>query len=212
MIAWIAWLTVGPGAALAPIAADRCRARPRSAAARAETSDDDTRLATDLFRAWAQPRENATFSVVEAPPDGRDAQLRRFATATAFADDLVTVNAANIACRAGRLRVNGLKSSGARRVAPGDRLTLARPPERRTDLPTDVDAAARWVGKRQRLAAALRDDARHAPALRILFEDDSLAVVLKPAGVHAMSWTGTLKRRELCLDDVLPLARTRVRA
>ena len=34
-------------------------------------------------------------------------------------------------------------------------------------------------------------------------------MVLKPAGVHSMSWKGTLRRNQLCLDDVLPLVRWR---
>ena len=156
------------------------------------------------FRAWARPRTDAVHAVACAPADS-EARLRRYATTTAFADELVTTNAANLACRAGRLLCNGEKSSGARIVKTGDVLTLARPPERRTAVPDDDAKRDAWISKRERLLAALCDEARHAPPLQVLYEDDAMAVVLKPAGVHAMSWRNTLKRRQLCLDDVLPL-------
>merc|ERR1712138_198852 len=75
-----------------------------------------------------------------------------------------------------------------------------------TAAPADDDAKRdAWISKRERLLAALRDEDRHAPPLQVLYEDDAMAVVLKPAGVHAMSWRNTLKRRQLCLDDVLAL-------
>ena len=59
-----------------------------------------------------------------------DARLRHFAATTAFVDELVTTNAANKACRAGRLRCNGEVASGARVVAAGDVLTLEAAVER----------------------------------------------------------------------------------
>ena len=131
------------------------------------------------FRAWARPRTDAVHTVTNVP-DSDEARLRRYATA-AFADDLVTTNAANLACRAGRLLCNGEKSSGARIVKTGDVLTLARPPERRTAARRRRERDA-WISKRERLLAALRDEARHAPPLQVLYEDDAMAVVLKPAG------------------------------
>ena len=145
------------------------------------------------FRAWARPRTDAVHTVTTVP-DSDEARLRRYATA-AFADDLVTTNAANLACRAARLLCNGEKSSGARIVKTGDVLTLARPPERRTAVPDDDAKRDAWISKRERLLAALCDEARHAPPLQVLYEDDAMALVLKPAGVHAMSWRNTLKRR-----------------
>ena len=133
------------------------------------------------FRAWSRPRTDAVHAVACAPADS-EARLRRYATTTAFADELVTTNAANLACRAGRLLCNGEKSSGARIVKTGDVLTLARPPERRTAVPDDDAKRDAWISKRERLLAALRDEARHAPPLQVLYEDDAMAVVLKPAG------------------------------
>mmetsp|Transcript_19997 Transcript_19997/g.59576 ORF Transcript_19997/g.59576 Transcript_19997/m.59576 type:complete len:402 (-) Transcript_19997:26-1231(-) len=191
-------------------------ARPRATSAgRAAIDDgagalDDARCepldaaAAARFDAWAARAQNSTtYTVADVPTELRDARLRHFGATTAF-PELVTTNAANRACKAGRLLCNGEVSTGARVVKAGDVLTLEAPRDRRTAVPAD-DTAGRWVAKRCRLLAALRDDARHAPPLEVLFEDDAFAVVLKPAGVHSMSWKGTLRRNQLCLDDVLPL-------
>ena len=43
------------------------------------------------------------------------------------------------------------------------------------------------------------------PCLTVLYEDDHLAVVLKPSGVHSLSWIGTMKKNLFALDDVLPV-------
>lgn len=39
----------------------------------------------------------------------------------------------------------------------------------------------------------------HNPCYHTLYEDDNLAVVFKPAGVHSLRWTGTIKRRLFAL-------------
>jgi 23S rRNA-/tRNA-specific pseudouridylate synthase len=41
------------------------------------------------------------------------------------------------------------------------------------------------------------------PPLSVLYEDDELAVVLKPAGVHSLQWLGTMKKNIFCLDQTL---------
>ena len=43
------------------------------------------------------------------------------------------------------------------------------------------------------------------PALSILYEDNEVAVVMKPSGVHSLRWVGTLKKNVFALDDVLPI-------
>ena len=43
------------------------------------------------------------------------------------------------------------------------------------------------------------------PSLTVLYEDDHLAVVLKPSGVHSLNWIGTMKKNLFALDDVLPV-------
>ncbi|KAH8050121.1 hypothetical protein JL721_11487 [Aureococcus anophagefferens] len=148
------------------------------------------------FGAWARPVADATFTVAVAPADARAARLSHFG-AFAFADELATSNAANVACRRGRLRVNGAEASGARVVAPGDVLTRGR-----RGRPAAVPAATVAGEARSRGGAGGPRPPRAAAAL---YEDDAMAVVLKPAGVHSMSWKGSLKARQLCLDDVLPL-------
>lgn len=46
------------------------------------------------------------------------------------------------------------------------------------------------------------------PAMQVLYEDDELAVVCKPAGVHSMPWVNTLQRKLFTFQDALPLLLT----
>eukprot|EP01036_Dinobryon_divergens_P055081 gene55081-73581_t len=43
------------------------------------------------------------------------------------------------------------------------------------------------------------------PMLQVFYEDDFLAVVYKPAGLHTLQWVGTMKKQFFTLSDVLPL-------
>lgn len=43
------------------------------------------------------------------------------------------------------------------------------------------------------------------PCYHTIYEDNNLAIVFKPAGVHSLRWTGTMKKRIFALDDCLPL-------
>lgn len=42
-------------------------------------------------------------------------------------------------------------------------------------------------------------------ASSILFEDDNMAIVFKPAGTHSLAWINTLKSNSLSFDSILPL-------
>jgi 23S rRNA pseudouridine1911/1915/1917 synthase len=120
--------------------------------------------------------------------------------AVSFPYALHTTNAANIACRKGRLLVNGEPVSGAKRLKIGDQMTLTTAGDRRTTLSTDPTRAEKFCQTRINLFQVLsQENHTHAP-LRVLYEDDSLAIVCKPAGIHSMAY-----KQSLCLDDLLPL-------
>lgn len=189
--------------ALAPLAAGLAVPSPLAAVERCEAwSAGGGAAATYAARAGdpVAPRD----APADALGDYKGARLRTFASTIAFPAALASTNAAHRACKAGRLRVNGDRASSARLVVAGDELSFAPAPERRTAVPEDPERADRWIFRRLALLGALVDGARHAPPLAVLYEDEDLAVVLKPSGCHSMSWTGTLKRQQLCLDDVLP--------
>jgi 23S rRNA-/tRNA-specific pseudouridylate synthase len=144
--------------------------------------------------------------VVDAVPlaDPRAARLTHYAAA-AFPDALGTANAANVACRKGYLTVNGELSSGARQVHKGDALRLSLPPSRRTRVPQDADKALVFCNRRAKLLNALSDPTKQSTPLRVLYEDDCMAIVAKPAGLHTLAWAGSMASRTLCLDALLPL-------
>eukprot|EP00521_Asterionellopsis_glacialis_P013830 CAMPEP_0195302794 /NCGR_PEP_ID=MMETSP0707-20130614/31687_1 /TAXON_ID=33640 /ORGANISM="Asterionellopsis glacialis, Strain CCMP134" /LENGTH=373 /DNA_ID=CAMNT_0040366141 /DNA_START=112 /DNA_END=1234 /DNA_ORIENTATION=- len=158
------------------------------------------------FRAWSKIAiaENEEFVVKEVPENDRNSRISHFGT-SAFPESLQTSNAANVACSAGRLLLNGEKVSGAKRVKVGDLLSLsAAKTDRRTLLPDDPRRAKRFCDARLRLLNVFKDDNFSHSPLKVLYEDECMAIVSKPAGIHTMSWSGTIGK-SLCLDDLLPL-------
>jgi len=139
--------------------------------------------------------------------DPRASKLTHYAAA-AFPDALGTVNAANLACRRGHLTVNGEPSSGARYVREGDLLRLVQRPSHRTSVPLDAGKANAFCERRANLLNVLRDTTKQSTPLQVLYEDDCMAIVAKPAGVHTMAWAESMASRTLCLDAVLPLILT----
>jgi len=148
--------------------------------------------------------EDLSAALALAGGDPRSSRIGRFA-AGVFPEGLPSPNAANLACRAGRLVLNGARVSGGRRLVAGDVLAhTSDRTDRRTAVPSDPERAERFCASRLRLLGVLGDGGlSHAP-LRVLYEDSCMAIVCKPAGIHTMSWSGSFGR-SLCLDEVLPL-------
>lgn len=167
----------------------------------------------DKFEAWnCHHKQNNNHKKEESflvqhhlPPRARSSRLSHFAT-TVFSSSLPSTNAANLACRSGALQINHTKVSGGIFVQKGDFLTYCNPQDgdRRTTLPDDPERSQRFCQSRLRLLQSLANRSlTHAP-LRVLYEDDTMAIVCKPAGIHTMSWSGSFGNF-LCLDEILPL-------
>lgn len=137
--------------------------------------------------------------VSELPTDERSCRISHFA-ATLFPHALQTTSAANRACKECRLLVNGEPVSGAKPLKIGDQLTLTTTGDRRTTLPADPKRAEQFCQTRINLLKKCSQETETHSPLRVLYEDDSLAIVCKPAGLHSMSY-----KQSLCLDDLLPL-------
>lgn len=106
------------------------------------------------------------------------------------------------AAHRGELLLNGAEARGHTRVKAGDLLTLPTPPP--------PPLVPHEVLRVERLFLELTAEAKpQGVRLETLYEDDDMAVVLKPPGIHSTSWSGTQRsefgRTELCLSDVLPL-------
>mmetsp|Transcript_793 Transcript_793/g.1670 ORF Transcript_793/g.1670 Transcript_793/m.1670 type:complete len:453 (-) Transcript_793:162-1520(-) len=176
-----------------------------------ELSLDEAR---DKFDAWKTSNRNTNtvreFVVREehlGETDERSSRMSHFA-AKIFSDGLQTSNAANLACRSGKLMLNGTKVSGGRRVQAGDVIAyLNDKSDRRTTVPDDPERAERFCASRLRLLQTMGDGGLSHSPLRVLYEDHCMAIVCKPAGIHTMSWSGSLGK-SLCLDEILPLLLT----
>ena len=108
---------------------------------------------------------------------------------------------AKLAAHRGQLLLNGEAARGHSRVQPGDVLTLRTPPPPEMLPPGQVQRAERLFLE---LTEAKPEDGR----LQVLHEDDDLAVVIKPPGIHSVAWAGTQRSEKLTLSDVLPLLLT----
>mmetsp|Transcript_31329 Transcript_31329/g.63561 ORF Transcript_31329/g.63561 Transcript_31329/m.63561 type:complete len:420 (-) Transcript_31329:179-1438(-) len=162
------------------------------------------------YQAWFNIGINnrlATYTVTEDDVTvERKQRLSHFA-GLAFPETLQTTNSANVACSKKQLLVDGRKASGGEFVSPGMVLSLLLPSDRRVTIPDDEERAIRWCRKRVNLLKVL-SDVNQSPPLSILYEDDAMAIVCKPSGIHSMSWKDTMGQGILCLDEVLPLILT----
>ena len=123
-----------------------------------------------------------------------------------------TKGTANIACRSGKVCLNGKKIYSSKRLTTGDELVI--------DFTEDVvpERSAEEVAMAEKVASLELHrlvnytshilDERRYPPLHILYEDNDLAVVFKPSGIHSLKWLGTMKRKMFALDDILPLVLT----
>ncbi|KAJ1621552.1 pseudouridine synthase [Pavlovales sp. CCMP2436] len=174
----------------------------------------DARSAAAALSAWRQAERAAVAAtavhiVAAVPASARASRVAHYAATVAFPDTLHTASAVNAACKEGRLLIGGARIIGARRVVAGEALELA--------LPDQAGGAAAGGGANPladtedsaRLCVAfnvLADCEHHAPALCVLYEDEHMAIVQKPAGIHTVSWAGTERARTFALDALLPLA------
>jgi 23S rRNA pseudouridine1911/1915/1917 synthase len=163
-----------------------------------------TTEALHRIQAWnanANQVYEATVMDLPTTTDLKEQRVAHWAASVAFEDALHTTNAANVACRKERLCLNGNPTSGGRLLQIGDILKLTTTGDSRTTLPSNEQAIPTFLNTRLNLIRALSNEKEtHAP-LRILYEDDCMAIVCKPAGIHSMSYSTS----SLCLDHLLPL-------
>lgn len=98
--------------------------------------------------------------------------------------------------------MNGYKSYGTRILKHGDEVVIKKLEEKPFVEP-NLDKISKLVNFTNHLLEETRN-----PPLKILYEDNDIAVVLKPAGIHSLQWLGPMKKNYFCLDDSLPFVLT----
>lgn len=123
-----------------------------------------------------------------------------------------TKGTANNACRSGKVCLNGKKIYSSKRLTTGDELVIDFTedvvPERSDEEVILADKVASLELHRLVNYTSHVLDERRYPPLHILYEDNDLAVVFKPSGIHSLKWLGTMKKKMFALDDILPLVLT----
>jgi 23S rRNA-/tRNA-specific pseudouridylate synthase len=102
-------------------------------------------------------------------------------------------------CKLGLVTINSRKVYATQRLNIGDVLEIASMEESPTNAQQSADPG-RLVDYYNHLVSMLPPNASS-----VLFEDDDLAIVFKPAGTHSLAWLNTLKSNSLSFDSILPL-------
>lgn len=105
---------------------------------------------------------------------------------------------ASEACKQGLVLSNGGKIYGTKKLQSGDLLEITFPANLQPQL--SEKNLMRLVNYTNNLLS----EAQNPPA-HVLFEDDDLAVMYKPSGVHSLRWIGTMQKNIYAFDDTLPL-------
>ena len=113
------------------------------------------------------------------------------------------------ACKKGYVRLNDRKIYCTETILPGERLDIDLPSFRIDNKPAASSSTdAVYMNRLLSFTNSLLDVRNSNPPLSVLYEDDNVAVVFKPAGVHSLKWLGTRKKRFFSMDDLLPLILT----
>ena len=105
--------------------------------------------------------------------------------------------------------MNGFKSYGTRVLRTGDVILLSKTVDNEDEsmLYAEDSKGLEKLAKLVNFTNNLLDPVRN-PALQVLYEDEVMAIVLKPAGVHSLQWLGPMKRNLFCLDDSIGIILT----
>ena len=132
---------------------------------------------TERLSCW---RINAAFAGdhTASIASGEEVRLSRYCGDGSIFPALSSRTQANNAAKRGELLLNGFKAHGASRVRCGDVLTLQSPPP-----PTLSPPELRRVEKFYEELTAEKPE--RGGRLKVLYEDDEMAIVFKPPGVHS---------------------------
>ena len=111
-------------------------------------------------------------------------------------------------CKTGNVILNGKKAYGTTNVYPLDNITVYFP-QVNSNISNDTDE--KEMNRLSRLlnfTQYLYNTKIHNPPVQILYEDNYVAVLYKPAGVHSLAWIGTNKKNIFSFSDCLPLLLT----
>eukprot|EP01031_Cornospumella_fuschlensis_P034378 gene34378-41611_t len=116
---------------------------------------------------------------------------------------LESSNKAQQACKRGLVLVNGKKQYSTFQLKDGDSVfvNLTTTAEA-TNSAEDAIHKEKLISRLAKFTNSLIRADRNPP-LHTIYEDDYMAVVFKPAGVHSLTWVNTMKNRQFALDDVL---------
>ena len=99
-----------------------------------------------------------------------------------------------------RIKVNGVNQHGTYKIKLNDVLEWESPNVKEVGQLSD-----KKLFRLESFYNRLLDSIQFSPPLSVVYENNEMAIVFKPAGVHTMPFISTLKNNQLTLCDALPL-------
>ena len=100
--------------------------------------------------------------------------------------------------------MNNKKIYGTRKLIKGDILTVTFPLDHSPTEPTNTEQQDAYINRLRVFADSMLNPIQNPPA-HILYNDNEVAVVFKPSGVHTLSWAGTVQKNVFAFNDCLPI-------
>lgn len=164
-------------------------------------SEADVANAIETWKTFGQTNvnQNRNFSqslVVKSTDHGR--------SASDYLKQHLAVNAKFVyrLCKGGFVLVNETKIFATRKLLQGDVITILSHSfedcSKNNIVKDDI-----YIRRLTSFTNSLLQSSQ--PCIQTLYDDDHLAVVYKPPGLHTLQWVGTMKKQFFALDDILPI-------
>lgn len=107
-------------------------------------------------------------------------------------------------CNDGAVKINGQCRYHNYHLRPHDQIEINLTSFHQSTM--NLVSSHRYVDRLLSFHTSLvRNELSNSHRLRVLYEDDDIAVVFKPAGIHSSPYEHTIKRQLFTLEDLLPL-------
>lgn len=107
-------------------------------------------------------------------------------------------------CNDGAVKINGQCRYHNYHLRPRDQIEINLTSFHQSTL--SLVSSHRYVDRLLSFHTSLvRNELSNSHRLRVLYEDDDIAVIFKPAGIHSSPYEHTIKRQLFTLEDLLPL-------
>eukprot|EP01041_Mallomonas_annulata_P008044 gene8044-16491_t len=154
------------------------------------------RLVACNLKLWQEAHFRAIppSNVFTISQDHHNSKLSKYLTEMGFG----TRSQSEKVCDKGLILINNVPANGGKILHYQDTIQII------ASSPSANIISSSRTTRILRLLDRLENINNYNPPLQILFEDDHMAIINKPAGIHSLQWKGTYEQKTIALDEVLP--------